>query len=71
MTLSPWMLALAILGALVAPAPAGAQPKELPLTVSTTFGPSEVLRKTDKWEPAKLRDKVAEGEGARATAAGP
>jgi hypothetical protein len=70
MTRSAWMLALAILGALVAPAPADAQRKELPLTVSTTFGPSEILRKTDKWEPAKLRDKVAEGEGVRALAGG-
>lgn len=70
MTRSAWMLGLAILGVLAGPAPAAAQPKELPLTVSTTFGPSEILRKTDQWVPAKLRDKIAEGEGARALAGG-
>jgi hypothetical protein len=70
MTRSAWMLGLAILGALVGPAPADAQPKELPLTVSTTFGPSEILRKTDQWVPAKLRDKVAAGEGVRTLGGG-
>lgn len=70
MTLSAWMLALAILGALAAPAPAGAQPSEGPLTVATINGPSEIQRKGAPWVTAKLRDKVAEGEGARALAGG-
>jgi hypothetical protein len=70
MTLSACMLALAILGGLVAPAPAGAQPKELPLTVATTFSPSYVSRKGGEWSAAKLRDKLVEGEGARALAGG-
>lgn len=56
--------------ALVA-APALAQPKELPLVVSTINGPSEVFKKgSDKWVKSKLRDQIAEGDGARALAGG-
>ena len=71
MTLSACMLALALLGALVAPTPARAQTQEAPLTVATINGPSEILRKgTQVWIPAKIRDKVADAEGARAMAGG-
>jgi hypothetical protein len=51
--------------------PALAQPKETPLVASTINGPSEIFKKgTDKWIKAKLRDEVAEGDGARALAGG-
>jgi hypothetical protein len=52
-------------------APALAQPKETPLIASTINGPSEVLKKgTNTWVKAKLRDEIAEGDGARALAGG-
>lgn len=52
-------------------APALAQPKETPLVASTINGPSEILKKgSNTWVKAKLRDEVAEGDGARALPGG-
>lgn len=67
--------ALPILLALVAlvcvTVPAHAQPKETPLVASTINGPSEVFKKgADKWVKSKLRDEIAEGDGARALSGG-
>ncbi len=62
-------LAAALLGALLA-APAAAQPKETPLTIATLSGPAETMAKGGTWTPAKLRTKIAEGEGVRALAGG-
>jgi hypothetical protein len=66
------MLILLVLAALaVASAPAHAQPKEIPLVASTINGPSEIFKKgADKWVKSKLRDEIAEGDGARALAGG-
>jgi hypothetical protein len=63
---------LLVLAALVwVTAPAHAQPKETPLVASTINGPSEVFKKgADKWVKSKLRDEIAEGDGARALAGG-
>jgi len=48
-----------------------AQPVESPLTVATISGQVEVYRKArNAWVPAALRDRVAEGEGARALPGG-
>jgi FecR protein len=69
MTVSAFSLALALACALLGAAPAAAQPKETPLTASTMNGPSEIILKGGSWVPAKLRDKVAEGDGARALSA--
>lgn len=66
MTPSAWSVALGLVGTLLAAAPVAAQPKELPLEVSTISGPSETMARGGVWKPAKLRDKVAEGMGARA-----
>ena len=53
------------------PAEAAAQPKELPATVATLAGASEVFAKgADKWAPAKLRTELREGDGARTLVAG-
>ena len=52
-------------------APALGQPKETPLVASTINGPSEILKKgSNTWVKAKLRDEVAEGDGARALPGG-
>lgn len=66
------LLSLPLLAALaIASAPAHAQPKETPLVASTINGPSEIFKKgTDKWVKAKLRDEIAEGDGARALVGG-
>ena len=61
-------LAVVLAWALLAAAPAAAQPKETPLTVATLNGPSEIAQKGGPWIRAKLRDKIAEGDGARALA---
>lgn len=70
MTVPVFSLALALACALLAAAPAAAQPKETPLTASTISGPSEIILKNGSWVPAKLRDTIAEGDGARALAGG-
>src|SRR5215475_292761 len=70
MTVPVFSLALALACALFAAAPAAAQPKETPLTASTISGPSEIILKNGSWVPAKLRDTIAEGDGARALAGG-
>lgn len=62
-------LAVALVGALLA-APAAAQPKETPLTIATITGPVESMGTSGTWTPAKLRTKIAEGEGVRALAGG-
>ena len=62
-------LAVVLLGALLA-APAAAQPKETPLTVATITGPVESMGTSGTWTPAKLRTKIADGEGVRALAGG-
>lgn len=70
MTVPAFSLALVLVGALFAAAPAGAQPKETPLTASTISGPAEIILKNGSWVPVKLRDTIAEGDGARALAGG-
>ncbi len=66
------LLILLVLVALVCvTALAHAQPKETPLVASTINGPSEVFKKgAEKWVKAKLRDEIAEGDGARALSGG-
>ena len=50
---------------------AAAQPAELPATVATLAGGSEVFTKgAERWVPAKLRAELREGDGARTLAAG-
>jgi hypothetical protein len=66
MTAPAFLLALAC--ALFAAAPAAAQPKETPLTAATIYGPAEIMLKGGSWVPAKIRDKIIEGDGARALA---
>jgi FecR protein len=68
MTSPALSLALALASALLVSAPAAAQPKEAPLIVATVNGPSELMLKGGSWVPAKLRDKIGEGDGARALA---
>ena len=53
--------------AALAPAvPVAAQPKELPVKVVTLSGQAETYKKgAPKWEPAKLRVELAQGDGAR------
>jgi hypothetical protein len=70
MTVPAFSLALALAGALLVAAPAAAQPKETPLTAATVSGPSEIILKNGSWVPVKLRDTIAEGDGARALAGG-
>ncbi|HTK91134.1 MAG TPA: FecR domain-containing protein [Verrucomicrobiae bacterium] len=70
MTVPVCSLALALACALLAATPVAAQPKEAPLTASTISGPSEIILKNGSWVPVKLRDTIAEGDGARALAGG-
>jgi hypothetical protein len=65
MTVPVCSLALALACALLAATPVAAQPKEAPLTASTISGPSEIILKNGSWVPVKLRDTIAEGDGAR------
>lgn len=61
-------MALGVLGVapLASAGPAAAQPKELPAKVVTLSGPSETYTKgAPKWEPAKLRVELGQGDGAR------
>jgi hypothetical protein len=65
------MIPLILAALALASAPALAQPKELPLVASTINGPSEVFKKgSEKWVKSKLRDELAEGDGARALSGG-
>ena len=51
--------------------PAAAQPAELPATVVTVAGATEVFAKGGgKWVPAKLRAELGEGDGVRTLATG-
>lgn len=64
-----WTAACALTGLWTAEA--AAQPRELPATVATLAGASEVFAKgADKWAPAKLRTELGEGDGARTLATG-
>lgn len=61
----------AVLGAGLGVGAASAQPAESPLTVATVSGQVEVYRKPrNAWTPARLRDQIAGGEGARALPGG-
>lgn len=65
------LLPLVLSALTVASEPALAQPKETPLVASTINGPSEIFKKgSDKWIKAKLRDEIAEGDGARSLSGG-
>jgi hypothetical protein len=67
----PLLIPLVLAALVCVTAPAHAQPKETPLVASTINGPSEVLKKgSNTWVKAKLRDEIAEGDGARALAGG-
>jgi hypothetical protein len=67
----PLLIPLVLAALLGVTVPALAQPKETPLVASTINGPSEILKKgSNTWVKAKLRDEVAEGDGARALAGG-
>ncbi len=60
------VLGMVGLAALWATAPAAAQPKELPAKVVTLGGPAETFKKgAPKWDPAKLRAELVQGDGAR------
>lgn len=60
------VLAALLMGA----ASADAQPAELPATVVTLTGKTELYKKGDtKWGPAELRDEVREGDGVRTSPA--
>jgi hypothetical protein len=58
--------------AVLAPAsPVASQPKELPAKVVTLSGQAETYKKgAPKWEPAKLRVELAQGDGARTLSGG-
>jgi hypothetical protein len=58
--------------AVLAPAsPVAAQPKELPAKVVTLSGQAETYKKgAPKWEAAKLRVELAQGDGARTLSGG-
>lgn len=60
------VLGIAGLAALWPTAPAAAQPKELPAKVVTVGGQAETYRKgSTKWDPAKLRAELGQGDGVR------
>jgi hypothetical protein len=62
------MVGLALLWAA---APAAAQPKELPAKVVTLGGQAETFRKgSTKWDPAKLRAELGQGDGVRTLSGG-
>ena len=57
--------------ALWAAAPAAAQPKELPAKVVTLGGKAETFKKGEtKWDPAKLRAELDQGDGVRTLISG-
>ncbi|MBI1726522.1 MAG: hypothetical protein HYR50_04585 [Candidatus Rokubacteria bacterium] len=62
--------AAAMVALLMGAASAAAQPAELPATVVTLTGKTELFKKGDtKWVTAELRDEVREGDGVRTSPA--